>query len=90
MGTNLIGSYELIDGVSVWAVYRVVDMPDLSEATKGVGRFYKGRSEEDLKSSSLRALVFGNEPDGSRVIYDCAVIGKGSEQRVTRDATVGI
>jgi len=78
MGTKPIGSYKLTSGESVWAVYWVVDMPDLSPATKGIGRFYKGRSEEDLKSGGLRALVFGKEPDGSRVIYDCAVVSKGS------------
>lgn len=78
MGTKPIGSYRLTNGESVWAVYWVVDMPDLSSATKGIGRFYKGRGEEDLESDGLRALVFGKEPDGSRVIYDCAVMGKGS------------
>lgn len=77
MGTKPIGSYELTSGETVWAVYWVVDMPDLSPATKGAGRFYKGRTHEGLKSDTLRALVFGEEPDGSRVIYDCAVIGKG-------------
>lgn len=73
MYTRPIGFYTLTNGELVWAVYWVVDMPDLSPATKGVGRFYKGRSEEDLKSNDLRALVFGKEPDGSRVMYDCAV-----------------
>jgi hypothetical protein len=75
MGTKPIGSYKLTSGESVWAVYWVVDMPDLSSATKGVGKFYKGRSKEDLKSDGLRALIFGKEPDSSRVMYDCAVIG---------------
>jgi len=78
MKTNPVGSYRLANGESVWVVYWVVDMPDLSSATKGVGRFYKGGSEEDLKSDNLRAIVFGKEPDGSRVMYDCVVMGKGS------------
>jgi len=78
MGTQLIGSYKLTNGESVWAVHRVVDTPDLSSVAKGIGRFYKGRSEEDLKSGSLRALVFGKEADGSRVIYDCAAMSKGN------------
>ncbi|MGA2490691.1 MAG: hypothetical protein ABSF99_10995 [Anaerolineales bacterium] len=77
-GTQLIGSYDLLSGESVWAVYWVIDMPNLSPATKGVGGFYRGRSKEDLKTSNLRAFVFGSVPDGSRVIYDCTVIGKGS------------
>lgn len=78
MRTKPVGSYRLANGESVWVVYWVVDMPDLSSATKGTGRFYKGRTKEDLKSDKLRALVFGEEPDGSRVIYDCAVMGRGS------------
>jgi hypothetical protein len=78
MGTKPIGSYTLSNGETVWVIYWVIDMPDLSAAIKGVGRFYKGRSKKDLESGSLRALVFGEEPDGSRVIYDCAVAQKGS------------
>ncbi|MCB9421009.1 MAG: hypothetical protein H6667_14500 [Ardenticatenaceae bacterium] len=73
MGTSLIGSFPLDCGDMAWAVYWIVDMPDLSRVAEGVGRFYKGKSVEDLKSDSLRAIVFGKEPDGSRVIYDCPV-----------------
>jgi hypothetical protein len=78
MGTKPVGSYKLANGELVWVIYWVVDMPDLSAVTKGTGRFYKGRSKEDLKSDNLRALIFGNEPDGSRVIYDCVVTRKDS------------
>jgi hypothetical protein len=76
MGTSMIGSIPLESGETLWAVYWVVDMPDLSSFGKGVGRFYRGRSKEDLISDGLRALVFGTEPDGSKVIYDCAVQGR--------------
>jgi len=78
MGTTPVGSYKLENGESVRVVYWVVDMPNLATATQGTGRFYRGRSKEDLQSDILRALVFGKEPDGSRVIDDCAVMGKGS------------
>ncbi|MBK6796470.1 MAG: hypothetical protein IPG76_06690 [Acidobacteria bacterium] len=78
METQLVGAYILANGESVWAVYRVVDMPDLSSALKGTGHFYKGRNEGDLKSDNLRAIIIGNEPDGSRVMYDCVVVKKGS------------
>ncbi|MGA2240318.1 MAG: hypothetical protein ABSH06_27130 [Thermodesulfobacteriota bacterium] len=73
MGTSLIGSIPLENGETVWAVHWVVNMPDFTSLGKGTGRFYKGRSEKDLKSEGLRVLVFGTEPDGSRVMYDCAV-----------------
>jgi hypothetical protein len=52
----------------------VVAMPDLGKASKGRGRFYKGASEKE--GEGLRALVLGTEPDGSRVMYNCAVEGR--------------
>lgn len=73
MGTSLIGSFPLENGDTVWAINWVVDMPDLSWVADGVFRPYRGKSKRDLSSDSLRAHVFGQEPDGSRVIYDCAV-----------------
>lgn len=73
MGTSLIGSLKLENGETVWVVHRAIDMPDLSTATKCSFHFYKGKSPQDLESDNLRALVFGHEKDGSRVIYDCVV-----------------
>jgi len=77
MGTKPVGSYKLSIEETVWVVYWVIDSPDLSAANKGIGRFYKGRGKKDLEPGNLRALVFGEEPDGSRVIYDCAVARTG-------------
>ena len=76
LGTSLVGSLPLANGETAWVVHWVVDMPDLTGATKGTGRFYKGASEADLYGEGLRALVFGTEPDGSRVMYDCLVVGR--------------
>jgi hypothetical protein len=74
MGTELIGSFQLNNGDTVWAVSQTIDCPDFSKLGKGTGHFFKGKSKTDLrKSDSLRALVFGDNPDGSRVIYDTAV-----------------
>ena len=73
MSTSLIGSILLESGETVWAVYWVVAMPDLTTVAKGTGSFYKGKSEKDLEGEGIRALVFGTKPDGSRVMYDCAV-----------------
>jgi len=70
MGTSLIGSIPLESGETVWAVYWVMALPELTTATKGTGWFYKGKSEKDLEGEGLRALVFGTEPDGSRTMYD--------------------
>lgn len=75
MGTSLIGSILLENGETLWAVYWVVDMPNFENWQKEVNMtFYKGRSKEDLKEEGLRMLVFGSEPDGSRVMYDFAVL----------------
>jgi hypothetical protein len=76
MGTKHVGSYRLENGEVVWVIYWVIDMPDFSNVPKGVGRFYRGRTREDLKSANLRGIAFGEEPDGSRVIYDLAVTQK--------------
>lgn len=73
MGTELIGSILLENKETVWAVYWIIDTPDFSPLEKGTGGFYKGKSRKDLESDSIRALVFGTEPDGSRTMYDCAV-----------------
>lgn len=78
MGTSLIGSFPLESGEIVWAVYWVIDMPDMSKCENGTLHFFNGKNKKDLKSNSLRALVFGAEPDGSRVIYDCTVENKNS------------
>ncbi len=42
-------------------------------------KFHKGKSPEDLKSTSLRMLAFGNESDRSRTIYDLAVMRKDKQ-----------
>ena len=73
MNTELIGSYRMANDETVWVVFRGIDMPDLSKITQGSVNFYRGKSREDLMSSGLRALVFDDAPDGSRVLYDVSV-----------------
>jgi len=82
MGTSLVGSIPLENGETVWAVHWVVGMPDFTNLGKGTGRFYKGRSKKDLESKGLRVLVFNTEPDGSRVMYDCAVQGRTANKQI--------
>ena len=74
MGTELIGSFQLNNGNIVWVVSLIIDCPDFSKSGSGTGHFFKGKSKDDLKdSANLRALAFGDNPDGSRVIYDITV-----------------
>ena len=65
--------FQLNNGDIAWVVYWIIDMPDLSKSAKGSGQFFRGKSKDDLKIGSLRALGFGLESDGSRVIYDLVV-----------------
>jgi len=44
MGTSLIDSFELKNGETVWAVYWIIDMPDLSKAASGYVHFFKGKT----------------------------------------------
>lgn len=70
MNTELIGSYELPSGNSVWVVWWEINMPKLNPL-HGSPKFYHGHSMEDLKTEHVRMLMFGDVPDGSKVIYDC-------------------
>jgi len=71
-GTRLVGSYGLGDGASVFVVCWEIAMPTLP-SVRGSPKFYQGKGAADLERANLRALAFGEEPDGSRVIYDCAI-----------------
>ena len=73
MKTNLVDSIKLDNSETVWIVYWEVEMPKFP-SVQIHPHYYKGKSEEDLKEKNLRILVFGNEKDGSRVLYDCAVV----------------
>lgn len=73
MGSSLIGSIPLENKETVWAVHTVIDMPDFKSLGNGACQFYKGRTKKDLEKESLRAMVFGEGPGGSKVIYDIPV-----------------
>lgn len=74
LGTTLIGLFTLENCETVWAVYRRIPKPTFTNHPRGTGRFYAGASEKDLECENLRALAFGSEPDGSRTIFDFAVL----------------
>ena len=90
MGTELIGSFQLNNGDTVWAVSQSIDCPDFSKLGTGTGHFFKGKSKSDLQESdNLRALVFGDNPDGSRVIYDTAIKSGTSYKGMQSDKMPG-
>ena len=79
MKTELVGSYPLQSGTTIWVVWWEIPMPTIPPL-QGKPNFYRGKSLDDLKTGTgLRMLAFGNEPDGSKVIFDCVVKYTGSE-----------
>jgi hypothetical protein len=75
MGTRLIGNIPLNNGETVWAVCWIVDMPNFESWPKKLDmNYFNGCGKEDLKEDGLRMLVFGSEPDGSRTMFDFAVL----------------
>lgn len=78
MGTSLIGSISLVNGDIVWGVYKEIDMPIFPAMTNLKGLFFKGADSSKLQGNNLRALVFGQHDDGTRIVYDCAVLKKNN------------
>lgn len=72
MGTSLLGSFVLRNGTTVWVVARTCEVPPL-EVPRGPLRRLGGTDPVDLTGSGLRAMMFGKEPDGSRVFYDVVI-----------------
>jgi hypothetical protein len=81
MNTSLVGRFELGNGDTVWLVTHLIMMPPGTVSLNRV-RFFHGRGEADVKAPGLRAIVFGSEPDGSRVMYELVLAGEASTDRV--------
>jgi hypothetical protein len=73
MDTKLLGSFKLSNEETAWLVYWTVPLPDFSGLSGKQFQFYKGKTKQDLVGANLRAIIFGQEPDDSRTIYDCAM-----------------
>jgi hypothetical protein len=81
MGTQLIGSFQLMSGETVWAIWRHMKQPEFKTAGPGVGQFYKGKSKEDFEGAELRAIAFAENEGGARVMYDTTVqMGPGADE----------
>ena len=74
MATELLGSIRLNNDDTVWVVSKNIEYPDLSNLSNGAVQLFKGKSKNDIKDAgNLRALIFGRNQDGSRVIYDTSI-----------------
>lgn len=48
-------------------------MPPFPPSSDVTPKFYRGKNKDDLHGENIRMIVFGNDKDGSRVMYDYAV-----------------
>lgn len=79
MGTSLVGRFQIDNGDTVWVVSRVEAQPPQLTTQLNRSRFFHGKSKNDAVGPGLRAIAFGVEADGSRVIYEFV---EASEARV--------
>jgi hypothetical protein len=76
MNSKFVGTISLGSGEMVWVVYTTEPFP-LPASMRGTAQFFEGHDASSLKSATLRAVLFGDEKDGSRKMYDVpVVIGK--------------
>jgi hypothetical protein len=78
MGTELIGKLKLDNGNTVWFIYMYTEMPQFPENMSGKMRHSNGKPIEEIKDGNLKAIMFGDNPDGSKVIYDLAYSCNGN------------
>ncbi len=69
MASELVGSFPLPAGERVWVVYTSIPFQHPPEM-QGTGRLFGSATKAAFESPNLRAVFFGNEPDGSRIMYD--------------------
>lgn len=73
MGTELVGTFGLDDGGSVWIVHYSLPLvvPVLPPAAEP--RYFRGRTESEMLGSGLRAVLWGGASDGSVVFLETPV-----------------
>lgn len=69
MHTMLVGSFALESGENVWLVHQTTPF-NVSASIAGTARFFKGFDREVLNHPELRVVMFGDMPDGSRVMVE--------------------
>jgi hypothetical protein len=70
---GIVGVMPLNNSERVLVTHQVIDIQPPFDKRQAQPRFLKGKSEEDLKDSDLKAIILGDASDGSRIIWDCAV-----------------
>ena len=72
METSPVGSFRLATSDIVWIVHRTIPF-QIPPKQQGNPTFFKGVDQSALTKMGLRAICFGDQPDGSRVMYDFPV-----------------
>lgn len=74
MKSELVGSFSLATGETVWVVHTTMPV-QTPPPIRGTARFFRDASRANLLDShGLRAVSFGEVPDGSRVMYDVPIL----------------
>lgn len=73
MGNRLIDSYLLADESRVWITHHEIDPPDIKKQKINF-KFFKGHDKYSLVNGKLKLMLLGDEPDGSKTLYDCALV----------------
>lgn len=70
---SLIWQTNLADGGKLVVVNHEIEMPTMPASSSGAVRYFRGKTEADLESENLRALVFADDQNGHRIIMDAPV-----------------
>jgi hypothetical protein len=73
MGTELIGTLPFENGETLWLVHRVTPVPQLSGFT-GQPTWLNSYANDKLPTEGLRAIAFGTSDDGSKFLFEAAVV----------------
>ena len=72
MNSALVGSIRVWTGETAWVVYNTEPISS-DNVHRGAGRFFKGKDASMLTGPDLRAILYGEHIDGSRILYDCSL-----------------
>jgi len=74
MNTELVGTFLLENGETLWMVHRITPVPQLSTSNlKGQPIWFNSYNQDKLPADGLRAIVIGTADDGSKFLFESAV-----------------
>ena len=67
------------DGGKLVVVNHEIEMPTMPASSSGAVTYFRGKTEADLESENLRALVFADDQNGHRIIMDAPVAPRSKQ-----------